>query len=407
MTDQDRIKELERENEALKARLPVNETQPDTSMNLIAPSIPLWKKIVFLVLSLLLCVGGYYCYKGHAIQVLTILDIFIFGLGIILVFIFLFSKEAFLWLIGKQSEYHSILNAGLIVTTGAVGTALKYAPVELNDEEKEKIKKDVPALVEMGLMTGVNNYIIRFFVGTFAACFALLGTIVLMNQNKKIDKQNDRLAQQTYLQEAERRGSLVFLFSNIMDAVDRELKDKNNDTRSLSPQLIGRITALSLRLKPYKYLERGELIAKLSSPERGQMLISLLGSQLDTVTMTKIYKKSDFSFADLRKTDLKGMNLAGANLRDADFIKTDLRNANLSGANLSHADLREIDLKGVDLSDTNLERAVVNPDFFQEIQNYRPKDTIISIYHVLENYSIDSIYNDNYGLRCYLKSNSL
>ena len=204
MTDQDRINELERENEALKAQLSDNDTQPDSL------AVPLWKKIIGGGLSLLLCVGVYYCYKGQAIEVLTILNIFIFGVGVILVFFFLFSKETFLWLIGKKTEYHNILKAGQSLTTGAVGTALKYAPIDLNNQEKENIKRDVPALVEMGLMTGINNYIIRFFIGTFAASFALLGTIVLMNQNEKIDKQNIRLEQQTYLQEAERRSSLVF-----------------------------------------------------------------------------------------------------------------------------------------------------------------------------------------------------
>lgn len=348
MTDQDRINELERENEALKAQLSDNDTQPDSL------AVPLWKKIIGGGLSLLLCVGVYYCYKGQAIEVLTILNIFIFGVGVILVFFFLFSKETFLWLIGKKTEYHNILKAGQSLTTGAVGTALKYAPIDLNNQEKENIKRDVPALVEMGLMTGINNYIIRFFIGTFAASFALLGTIVLMNQNEKIDKQNIRLEQQTYLQEAERRSSLVFLFSNIMDAVDKELKEDigKKGVRDLSPQLIGRITGLSTRLKPYRYLDGDELTTKPLSPERGQLFISLLGSQLDTNTLVKIYNR-----IDLRDADLIGANLRGANLIGADLSDADLAFADLSDANLRDADLRDADLSRADLGDANLSGA--------------------------------------------------
>ena len=370
MTDQDRIKELEQKNEALKAQLATNQEQPDTSANAATLSVPLWKIIAFTVLLLLLSIGIYYSYQGHIIEVLTYLNISIFGFGILLVFAFLFSKETFLWFIGKKAEYHNILKAGQSLTTGAVGTALKYAPIELSEKEKEKVKKDIPALVEIGLMTGINNYIIRFFVGTFATSFALLGTIVLMNQNERFDiqnnlivqqndlvtKQNKRLDQQTYLQEAERRSSLVFLFSNIMDAVDKEIKDdyKKDKVRNLSPQLVGRITALSTRLKPYRYLDGDTLTAKSLSPERGQLLVSLLGSQLDTITMSKIYAKADFRYADLKDANLEDADLKDANLRYADLRYADLIRANLKNADLVYADLKNAHLANAKLRDAFL-----------------------------------------------------
>ncbi len=131
---------------------------------------------------------------------------------------------------------------------------------------------------------------------TRIGCFAILVAIIpvaifivqttlLYYQNQKIDAQNIRLDQQTNLQEAERRSSLVFLFSNVMDAVDRELRDKTNPSRKLSKPLRGRIIALSRRLEPYKYLTEGDtLSAKPLSPERGQLLINLVESDLDSVT---------------------------------------------------------------------------------------------------------------------------
>ena len=182
---------------------------------------------------------------------------------------------------------------------------------------------------------------------------------LLSKQNEKIDKQNIRLDQQTYLQEAERRSSLVFLFSNIMDAVDKELKEdyKKDKIRNLSPQLIGRITGLSTRLKPYRYLDGDILTTKPLSPERGQLLVSLLGSQLDEKTMGEIYRKSDFSYADLEGRDFSNMQLSNINLRDANLRNAYLRGVDLTNADLSQADLKNADLRQADLRDTGLSQA--------------------------------------------------
>ena len=77
---------------------------------------------------------------------------------------------------------------------------------------------------------------------------SLLGAALLFKQNNIIDKQtsilnkqseliadqNKRLEQQTYLQEAERRSSLVYMFSDIMESMDDEIKT-NKSNRILAP----------------------------------------------------------------------------------------------------------------------------------------------------------------------------
>jgi uncharacterized protein YjbI with pentapeptide repeats len=172
-------------------------------------------------------------------------------------------------------------------------------------------------------------------------------------QNRLVTAQNKRLDQQTNLQEAERRSSLVFLFSNVMDAVDRELKERNNKQRKLSKQLIGRIIALSASLKPYKYLTEGDtLTSVLLSPERGQLLISLVESDLDSVTYLNIFRKANFEYADLKRA-----NLSSAKLRDANLSSANLSSANLSSANLRGANLRNANLSDANLSDANLRNA--------------------------------------------------
>ena len=61
--------------------------------------------------------------------------------------------------------------------------------------------------------------------------------------------------------------------------------------------------------------------------------------------------------ADLWDADLRGANLRGADLRGADLRDADLRGANLRGADLWDADLRDADLRGANLWDADLRGA--------------------------------------------------
>ena len=91
------------------------------------------------------------------------------------------------------------------------------------------------------------------------------------------------------------------MMSNIMDKVDEELtKDWNGDKkRNLSPQLIGRIAALSQSFRPYRFWQDSMLIEKPFSPERGQLLLALIKSELDTMTYKRIYDETTFDQAYL------------------------------------------------------------------------------------------------------------
>ncbi len=173
---------------------------------------------------------------------------------------------------------------------------------------------------------------------------AVLQTYYLKKQNEKFDVQNKRIEQQTYLQEAERRSSLVFLFDNVLDKIDDELL-LNPTRRELSAQLVGRIVALSKALKPYRYLEGDTITGQMSSPERGQLLLSLVASKLHPGTLDQIYLLADFSYATLENVNLDGAYLRNINLTNAFLDKisltgADLRNANLERAHLSGAQVR-------------------------------------------------------------------
>ncbi len=183
------------------------------------------------------------------------------------------------------------------------------------------------------------------------------------NQNQLVEKQTSRIEQQTELIEADRRSSLVFLMGNIMDKLDEELKDPYNVQRKLSYELVGRLSALSYSLKPYRYLKNDRLIKRPLSPERGQMLLSLVNSKLDTVeTLDNLYTSTKFSRADLDEAYLKSAYLKGVRLNNAELKEADIEQANLNSAYLKHAEMDKIQAKGAkfrtaDLSEASLRSA--------------------------------------------------
>lgn len=200
---------------------------------------------------------------------------------------------------------------------------------------------------------------------------------LLKDQNIKIEQQNKLFVQQNQLVEADRRSSLVFLFNNIMDAIDNEFKnpprvslrvrkipildtdrqfaeDNEDDVEptnydestqprgNLSQSLVGRIISLSRRLKPYRYFNyEDSTMSSLTSPERGQLLVNLYTSGLDAVTLSVISRLGDFSYADLSGINLSDkashFYMEEANLQNADLSEAHIDNVTFNGVNLKNA----------------------------------------------------------------------
>jgi hypothetical protein len=222
-----------------------------------------------------------------------------------------------------------------LVTGAVIGKPLKSSVSKFVDEiyaskiEKDTLKDVIYATLHRLTKVGA----ITLLLAISPLIFALLQTYYLKKQNEKLDDQNRRIEQQTFLQEAERRSSLVFLFDNVLDKLDDELKS-NPIQRKLSPQLIGRIVSLSKALKPYRFLDGDTLTTKASSPERGQLLISLITSKLHVGTYEQIFTSADFSYATI-----EGVNLDAAMLRNVNLAHSHLENISLVGADLSFANL--------------------------------------------------------------------
>jgi len=288
----------------------------------------------------------------------------------------------------KSNEFHGRIKKrlGSFFMRIFIGWDLKNSVRKLFIEiEKGKINNQTLADV-------ATHTLWRFTrIGMFAIFAAILPSLILGFQAYLLKIQYNRLEQQTYLQEAERRSSLVFLFNNVMDKIDEELKDTTNKKKILSPQLISRITSLSRGLKPYNYLENDEIIEDALSPERGQLLVNLAQSELNGNSLFKIFRNGDFSFADLKganlpsaelkqvnlfKADLSGVMFSNgemigakiyhANLTAANFMDSDLRGARLNRSNLHGTNFREADLRGV-----NFENAIFGEIEFTRYQSLR------------------------------------
>lgn len=184
----------------------------------------------------------------------------------------------------------------------------------------------------------------------------LATTVLLINQNKLIEIQNNKIDIQNALSEGQRRSSLVLLMETILEDISKEIdfqvKSLNEDEfkllesrgYSLSTPLIGRISSVSQGFQPYRILNNGILTEREYSPERAQLLLALIGSNIDSVTLTNIYRKTSFSHSYLINAKLDGAFLE----------QIDLRQSNLSGASLIDCKLFEADLSNSIMIETDL-----------------------------------------------------
>jgi len=240
------------------------------------------------------------------------------------------------------------------------------------EEELETIEETIYKARSWLIWTTSISWAYRILLIFLAGFSGLVGTLLLFNQNVLFEEQNVRLDQQTYLQEAERRSSLVYLFSDVMDRIDAE---KKTGTSKLSNELVGRIIALSHAFKPYHYLQNDSLKSAPLSPERGQLLLFLLESNLDSLNYVSIFKRGDFSYAELEGFDLSERNLSFINLSNANLeraildrsilINVHLENANLKNISAKNSNLSFSDFQHSDFTKANLYNSQLRGSFFQ------------------------------------------
>ena len=269
-----------------------------------------------------------------------------------------------------------------------------------------------------------RRWVVTVFYTLFLAFAGLLGSVLLYNQNQLLGKQNDKIDAQIELEESSRRGNLIVMMSNVMDEISRELQqnqENGDSSRKISEQLIGRISALSYAFRPYRFWQDSTLIKNPLSPERGQLLLALVNSNLNPSTYNDIYRKATFKQASLDNVsltetnlitvllqnanlfnaDLINADLSYALLKDADLKKSYLQNTNFYKSNLENADLREADLENTDLSYARLAGVKVKEvNWIEKLEEWE----VVGADSIKILYEVDlKIRNDNFGIYHILK----
>ncbi len=309
-----------------------------------------------------------------SLDVITVYSETIFNILIVVAILFAVILLLFVWFrnsiikrfFGKDIEFNSILNDTRETIQLISENVTATLPIET--EKKEKIKIFAPKLINYILWSNFRNWGLRIFTSFVLGLGGIVTTILILNQNKLFENQNKRIEQQTHLIEADRRSAQIFIMGEVLSDINKELNDSKNTKRILSNTLIGRIKSLSRAMKPYRYLQGDSLISKPLSPERGQLLISLLESVIDsTFFRERILRECDFSYADLSNADLSFEFLGGVDFNNADFsdatlIKTNfdkaiMTNSNFEGAELIEAKMKEAIISGSNFKFTNLSNA--------------------------------------------------
>ncbi|WP_075344313.1 pentapeptide repeat-containing protein [Tenacibaculum agarivorans] len=263
------------------------------------------------------------------------------------------------------------------VATFFIGRNLKEsiqsAIIEFNEDKK--LSKDTIADVTANIIWRLTR------IGIVGLLIALLPTVLLVQQNwiitkqnKLFEKQNEKIEIQTQLEEASRRSSQMFIMGEVLSDINKELENKDSTEGILSSTLMGRIISLSRAMKPYKFIQtytaesayKDSLgLTKLLSPERGQLLITLLHSNINKVFLRDSmlnnrninFRYADLSFLQVNNRDLSGIDLKSASLDFSNFDNVTLKRVNLNEASIVNTSFKNVALHNAFLINTNLEGA--------------------------------------------------
>jgi len=193
---------------------------------------------------------------------------------------------------------------------------------------------------------------------------AFITIVFLIKQNSLLEIQNSRIQEQVYLEEASRRNNLVLLMDNVLDKVNEELNKADNTKKSLSRPLAARILALGQGFQPYKFYDyEADSLTKPLSPERGQLLIALMASGIDSSTINIIKYHSNFNNIYLKYSSLSDQDLSDIRMFESHFNSVDFSDSKLESAfmpdcfifdsNFTYSNLQNVDFTGSKIRESN------------------------------------------------------
>lgn len=198
----------------------------------------------------------------------------------------------------------------------------------------------------------ISNFL-SFLFGGFLSALSGIITIILAWYTINL------MMQQNQLSESGRRGSFGMMITSIEDRIGEELRDTSVNKKRLSYALIGRIIALSHKLKEYRYLEDDGSTSSKTSNERGHLLATLLYADFNNYSYNDVFVRANFDYANLNEMILRKKRFSGIRLQYGSFLGTDLTSSKMTSASLNNcnfkgATMNEVDLSSSKLRDSNL-----------------------------------------------------
>lgn len=250
----------------------------------------------------------------------------------------------------KRKKTFSTLFSGIkSIVVPFIGRPLKKSISKAFQEYSDSKKLTTPTISDV-----VASVVWRLTrVGIFSIIVAIIPIAIVLVQTSLLSKQNKLITSQNRLVEADRRSSLVFVLGEVLSDLNTELNQSSS--RKISETLQARIISLCMAMKPYKIVEDGVLSKMPLSPERGQLLYTLIKSNLDITTLQDILNLADFTYSSLPNAIFgTHMNLRYARIDHSDFSGVDIRESRLDYADLSDSNFSKSTLADSDLSYTNL-----------------------------------------------------
>jgi len=224
-----------------------------------------------------------------------------------------------------------------------------------NNEDEVKIKKNTEQ--------PKNSWIL--IIAAVSLGFGLFTFLNNRNLKANLEKKNRELYTAKHCLELSQQSQKLRLVLTLINQLD------SSATASSKEHLIQRIVTLSSSFRTFQAFDTTNPLAKNYSMERGQLLLALVHTKMDSVSYRKLKENVSFWGAELAKVDLQGLDLSGidlrfANLQGANLQGITMSNANLTGANLMGCNLNESVLNGINLQWANLSWVKINN---AELQN--------------------------------------
>lgn len=206
--------------------------------------------------------------------------------------------------------------------------------------ERKKRLKDLWSLIVLAVAISAGVFYLYF----------------LIEEQKAVNIESQELLEASY------RNEIKLLYAQERIA-QRSMVDKSMEEISFEEDSINltikALHALTDELRPVEVFVDDAVLTKLS-PGRGYLLHRLLDIEMDQDKRAVIVDKVDFSYADLKASDLSGKEFISINLSHSRLLMANLKGSKFIRSNLKESLLSEASMVNSCFRDCNLEKCIMS-----------------------------------------------